>query len=43
MNLLDVAQFVSLLNAGSFQAEADVNCDGIVDLSDVADFIDLLS
>lgn len=43
VNLLDVAQFVSLLNAGSFQAEADVNCDGIVDLSDVADFIDLLS
>ena len=43
MNLLDVAPFVNILSKGLFQAEADVNKDGAVDLFDVAPFVQLLS
>ena len=43
INLIDVAPFVNLLNAGIFQLEADINQDGVVDLLDIAPFVDLLS
>ena len=43
VDLLDVAPFVSLLAAGEFQTEADINEDGVVDLLDVAGFVALLA
>ena len=36
------APFVAVLRAEKFQAEADVNGDGTVDLLDIAPFINLL-
>jgi hypothetical protein len=38
-----VAPFVDLLSAGGFQAEADVNLDGSVNLLDVGPFVELLA
>ncbi len=38
----DIPAFITILQAGSFLAEADVNEDGSVDFSDIPDFIDLL-
>ena len=43
VDLLDVAPFVDLINAGKFQEEADINQDGVVDLLDVAPFVALLT
>ena len=43
MNLLDIQPFVELLNAGGYQAEADVNQDGAVNLLDVNPFVAILS
>lgn len=39
----DVVPFVDLITSGQFQAEGDINSDGVVDLSDVAPFVKLLS
>ena len=41
INLLDVAPFIELLQAGDFQVEADII--GAVDLLDVVPFVDLLT
>ncbi len=38
-----LAPFVDLLTNGEFQAEADVNQDGEVELLDVAPFLDLMA
>ena len=43
VSLLDVAPFVTLLQAGEFAAEADINGDGVLDLLDVGPFVNLLS
>ena len=43
VDLLDVAPFVALLEAGEFQTEADMNQDGVFDLLDVALFVDALT
>ena len=42
INLLDVAPFVALLSAGTYQVEADVNQDGVLNLLDVGPFVGLL-
>ena len=42
INLLDVAPFIDTLVMGHFQAEADINFDGVVDLMDVEPFVQLL-
>ena len=41
--MLDVGPFVAILTTGGFQAEADVNKDGVVDLLDVGPFVQLLT
>ena len=43
VDLIDVAPFVALISAGTFQIEADINRDGVVNLLDVAGFVALLS
>ena len=43
VDLLDVAPFVAILEAGGFDPKADIDQNGVVDLLDVAPFVDLLS
>ena len=43
VNFLDISTFISILSAGSFQAEADIDGSGNVDFLDIAPFISLLS
>ena len=43
VNFLDIAPFIGVLTANSFQAEADANQDGAVNFLDITAFIDLLS
>lgn len=42
-DLLDVAEFIRLINMNEFNDKADINRDGIVNLLDVAPFVDLLT
>ena len=39
----DISSFISILSAGEFQEEADVNRDLMVDFEDIGPFIALLS
>ena len=39
----DISSFISLLAAGDFQAEADIDQNEVVDFEDISPFIDLLS
>jgi hypothetical protein len=41
--LLDIEPFVELVSNGSFQAEADLNQDGVANLLDIEPFVGLLS
>ena len=43
VSVSDIADFISILAAGSFLAEADVNEDGVVSFVDIAPFIAILA
>ena len=43
VTFLDISRFVSLLNAGDYQVEADTNDDGFVNFLDIGSFIALLT
>ena len=43
VDYLDIAPFIGLLAAGTFQAEADVNESGEVNFLDISPFIGILS
>ena len=43
VNFQDISPFISLLSAGGFLAEADIDQDGDVDFSDISPFISVLS
>lgn len=43
VNFLDIASFIALLQAGEYQAEADINQDDVVNFSDIPLFIDILT
>jgi hypothetical protein len=38
----DIPAFITLLQSGIYQAEADINFDGVVDFSDIPPFINVL-
>ena len=38
----DIAAFIAVLQSGIFQAEADINQDGVVDFGDILGFIAIL-
>lgn len=42
VNFLDITEFVSVLSAGGFQGEADMDLNGTVDMMDIQPFIDAL-
>ena len=42
VDFLDIASFIGGLQAGVFQAEADVNCDTFVDFADIAALVAIL-
>ena len=42
-DFFDIAPFIALLSAGTFQFEADINGDGLVSFLDIAPFITILS
>ena len=43
VNFLDIAPFIGVLSAGSFQPQADINSDGGVTFLDISPFIGILS
>jgi hypothetical protein len=43
VNFLDIAPFIGLLTANTYQVEADVNRDGVVNFLDISPFIDELT
>ena len=43
VNFLDIASFIALLQAGEYQAEADINQNDVVNFSDIPLFIDILT
>ena len=42
VNFFDIPMFIDVVLTNVFQAEADINEDGLVDFDDIAPFIDLV-